>query len=195
VLDPTHTALLVVTSPGDPASSVGVATSTGHRLLAELAAAAVSLGRAGVAVVEIQTGPPPARRPQPDSGRPAGGWPTDTIVRPLGWDGFHGTPLDAVLRAAPRDTLILAGWWLEVGVHSTMRSANDRGYECLLATDLVAGLSESTTVGAISSIQMSGGIFGATGLSRDAVVALTNAAAGRTSCHQPDPDTTEELAT
>jgi hypothetical protein len=167
----------VVTSPGDPESLVDVTTGTGRGLLAGLTAAAVALREAGGAVLEIRADPPQARRPQPHAHRPAGGWPTDAIVRPIGWDGFHGTPLDALLRAEERDTLILAGWWLEVGVHSTMRSANDRGYECLLATDLVAGLSESTTAAAISSIQMSGGIFGATGQGSDVVAAVTAAAA------------------
>jgi hypothetical protein len=78
-----------------------------------------------------------------------------------GWDGFYGTPLDNVLRAAGRDLLILVGSWLETGVHSTMRSANDRGYECVLVADACVSADSTTTAGALSSIEMSGGIFGA----------------------------------
>jgi nicotinamidase-related amidase len=123
-------------------------------------------------VVEVVTRPPLTRRPQATVEPFRGAWSADAVVEPFGWDGFHGTPLDAQLRAAGREHLLFAGWWLETAVHSTMRSANDRGYECLLATDLVVGLDPTTTAGAISSIHMSGGIFGATGSGLAAVTAL-----------------------
>jgi nicotinamidase-related amidase len=78
-----------------------------------------------------------------------------------GWDAFFDSPLDTVLRQAGRDLLLLAGGWLEVGVHSTMRSANDRGYECLLIPSACIAINEVTRVATISSTEMSGGIFGA----------------------------------
>ncbi len=84
-----------------------------------------------------------------------------------GWDAFYSTALDLQLRTAGRDLLLLAGAWLEVGVHSTMRSANDRGYECLLVLDACISGSELTAAAARSSIEMSGGIFGAVGTSQD----------------------------
>jgi len=165
-LDASRLAVLVVTAPG-----IDVVPA-----ITEPVTAFASLG---VLIVEVRTAPPPQRRPSPNSARVGGPWPSDTVVEPQGWDGFHGTPLDGLLRAAARDTLLLAGWWLETAVHSTMRSANDRGYECLLATDLTVGLDPATTAGAISSIHMSGGIFGATGLASDVLAALGGLAADR----------------
>ena len=49
-------------------------------------------------------------------------------------------PLDAVLRGRRRTHLLVAGLGLEAAVHSTLRTANDRGYECLLVTDACAPL-------------------------------------------------------
>jgi biuret amidohydrolase len=154
-------------------------TSPGVDVVPALAEPLTAFASLGALIVEIRTAPPAQRRPSPVSARVAGPWPSDVVVQPHGWDGFHGTPLDGVLRAAGRDTLLFAGWWLETAVHSTMRSANDRGYECLLATDLTVGLDPGTTAGAISSIHMSGGIFGATGLASDVLAALAGVRADR----------------
>jgi nicotinamidase-related amidase len=85
----------------------------------------------------------------------------DTSIAAPGWDGFFGTGLDGLLRVTGRDLLLLVGGWLEIGVHGTMRSANDRGYECLLVPDACIAVSEQTRAATISSTEMSGGIFGA----------------------------------
>ena len=70
---------------------------------------------------------------------PAGGAPPTlpgaASITAAGVDGFFGGPLDTVLRAAHCDLILLVGLGLEATVHSTMRSANDRGYECLLVVD------------------------------------------------------------
>ncbi len=87
----------------------------------------------------------------------------DRVLRAAGWSGFHGSGLDAVLRAERRDLLLLTGCCLETGVHSTMRAANDRGYECLLVADACASADPGLTANALSTIEMSGGIFGAVG--------------------------------
>ena len=82
-----------------------------------------------------------------------------TVVRPhLG--GFSGTDLDSVLRRRQITDLVLAGFPFELGADCTMRQANDLGYECLALTDCCTGLAPDTLAGAISTIQMSGGIFG-----------------------------------
>ena len=93
-------------------------------------------------------------------------------VTSAGWNGFYGSPLDSVLRRLGRTHLLMTGWWLETGVHSTLRSANDMGYECLTLADCCVPLGPETVAGAISSIQMSGGIFGATGSSADVLSLL-----------------------
>ena len=68
---------------------------------------------------------------------------------------------------------LLAGVGLETCVHSTMRNANDRGYECLLVLDACVPVDPALTAASVSSIEMSGGIFGAVGRTADVVAALT----------------------
>lgn len=80
-----------------------------------------------------------------------------------GVDGFYASGLDATLRALGRDQLLVCGQWLETHVHSTMRSANDRGLECLLVLDACVPADQSLVRAARSQIEMSGGIFGAVG--------------------------------
>jgi len=89
--------------------------------------------------------------------------PTDAVVDTAGIDGFFGSSLDALLRGWGCTHLALAGFGLEGPVHSTLRSANDRGYECLLLADACAASGEQTRRGALSTVTMSGGIFGAVG--------------------------------
>jgi Isochorismatase family len=84
-------------------------------------------------------------------------------VRAGGIDGFYASALDSVLRGARRSLLVFAGFGLEGPVHSTLRSANDRGYECLTLRDGCAVLDPECEHASYSSIEMSGGIFGAVG--------------------------------
>ena len=67
---------------------------------------------------------------------------------------------------------MLCGQWLETGVHSTIRSANDRGYECLLALDACIPYDPDLAPAARSQIEMSGGIFGAVGDTAAVLAAL-----------------------
>ena len=99
--------------------------------------------------------------------------PGDLVVRATGIDGFHGGPLDDELRGRRIDHLVLAGFAAEACVDSTLRSANDRGYECLTLTDAVAPFSADLGRHALSSITMSGGIFGAIGSSTTLLAALS----------------------
>jgi nicotinamidase-related amidase len=85
----------------------------------------------------------------------------DAVIDAAGMDAFYGSSLDAHLRARGLDTLILVGLGLEGPIHSTMRAANDRGYECLLISDASAPHEPSLVRAALSSIAFSGGIFGA----------------------------------
>ena len=94
------------------------------------------------------------------------------VLSAVGIDGFYGSPLDAVLRADRRDQLLLVGLGLETTVHSTMRSANDRGYECLLVVDACAPLDPGVVPYATSMVEMSGGIFGAVGTTDHVLAAL-----------------------
>jgi len=68
--------------------------------------------------------------------------------------------------------LILTGITTDVCVHTTMRDANDRGYECLLLTDCTGATDRGNHLAAIKSVTMSGGIFGAVAESRGLLAAL-----------------------
>jgi nicotinamidase-related amidase len=105
----------------------------------------------------------------------AGSWGlSDERVVSAGIDGFFGSRLDGLPRSLGRDQLLLAGAWLETGVHSTMRSANDRGYECLLVLDACTAYDPELVAASRSQIEMSGGIFGAVGSTDDVLAALAS---------------------
>lgn len=87
--------------------------------------------------------------------------PSDFVVVRPHIGGFTGTDLDSILRRRGITDLVLAGFPFELGADCTMRQANDLGYECLALTDCCTGVAPDTLAGAVSSIQMSGGIFGA----------------------------------
>ncbi len=98
----------------------------------------------------------------------------EVVVEAAGIDGFYGSPLDAVLRRSGRDQLLITGRGLETTVHSTLRRANDRGYECLLVADSCSALDPALRASALSSIEMSGGIFGAVGATDPVLRALAS---------------------
>ncbi|MDA3040270.1 MAG: cysteine hydrolase [Actinomycetota bacterium] len=100
---------------------------------------------------------------------PAG---AERVVHAAGVDGFFGSALDVMLRAAGIDELIVFGRGFETTVHSTIRTANDAGYECLTVADACLTVDADCRSAAISTIEMSGGIFGAVGSARNVVLAL-----------------------
>jgi kynurenine formamidase len=117
--------------------------------LAELAALVAEAGGSVLTVSHRAAAPLPPLHPA--------AW----HVAAAGIDGFYGSPLDAVLRTQGLTHLAVAGFGLEAPVHSTMRSANDRGYECLLLTDLSVPTDPDLARAAVHTVTMSGGIFGA----------------------------------
>jgi nicotinamidase-related amidase len=139
-------------------------------VLATIERLAVAVRRVGGSVVAVRhaaataaqhrIGLPPARE--------SPGWELcattaifDQVVDAAGINGFTGSPLDGRLRSAGVDHLVLTGFGAEAPVDSTLRAANDRGYECMVVTDAVAPFDPVTGAAALSSVTMSGGIFGA----------------------------------
>ncbi len=148
--------------------------------LAALAAAVLAAG--GTVLTLGHTGPPRlsltpgastwAAGPSgsADGGPPALAGATHLVA--AGLDAFWGSGLDAVLRARGATHLLVAGLGLEGPVHSTMRGANDMGYECLLVLDASAPLAPDLVAPSRSMVEMSGGIFGAVGATADVLAAL-----------------------
>ena len=142
-------------------------------VLAAAAEVATAVEAVGGQVISLQTAPPPSH----SSGEPDTGLPVGTLrFTSVGIDGFYGSGLEAHLRSTGLQRLVLVGLGAETSVHSTMRTANDMGYECLFVRDACQSYAPELADNTVSMIEMSGGIFGAVGTA-SAVVAAMN---GRT---------------
>jgi nicotinamidase-related amidase len=179
VLDGARTALVVAGAQPHWVARSAHATE----VLATLTHLATAVRRRGGIVVALRHGLSPAlaaagRRPHlPEVGTDGwavclGGWDADHVVDTSGLNGFHGSELDGILGGLGRDHLLLGGFCAELTLDTTLRGANDRGYECLVVADACAFADPDLGAHALSSVTMSGGIFGALGTSAAVIGAL-----------------------
>jgi nicotinamidase-related amidase len=93
------------------------------------------------------------------------------IVDKPGKGAFYATNLDLLLRTRGITHLVLTGITTDVCVHTTMRDANDRGYECLILGDCTGATDPSNHSAALHMVTMQGGVFGAVADSGDVTAA------------------------
>lgn len=97
--------------------------------------------------------------------------PGEPVVDKPGKGAFFATDLEAILRSRGIDRLIVAGVTTEVCVHTTVREANDRGFDCLVLSDCTGSYFPEFHAAALAMIKAQGGIFGWVAAS-DAVLAV-----------------------
>ena len=97
----------------------------------------------------------------------------EPIVDKPGKGAFYATDLETLLQCRQIHSLLICGVTTEVCVHTTVREANDRGYDCLVAEDAVASYFPEFQRVSLEMIRAQGGIFGWTALSAAIAEALS----------------------
>jgi len=96
----------------------------------------------------------------------------EIVLEKPGKGAFYATPLDSILRERGITHLAIAGVTTEVCVQTTMREANDRGYECVLVEDATESYFPEFKQATLAMVRAQGGIVGWTATTDEVVEAL-----------------------
>lgn len=194
--------------PGGFGASLGNDVARLNAIVPTVARVIAACRRAGIAVIHTREGHPPDMRDCPPSklvrghaklrigdvgpmgrvliqGEPGHGIvaecapaPGEIVIDKPGKGSFYNTELGEVLRFDGITHLVLMGVTTEVCVQTTMREANDRGYECLLIEDGTESYFPEFKAATLAMIRAQGGIVGWTATADAFVTALARAAHG-----------------
>ncbi len=97
----------------------------------------------------------------------------EIVIHKPGKGAFYATELQEILQKRGITHLLFSGVTTEVCVQTTMREANDRGYECLMVEDCTASYFPEFQQSTLNMIRAQGGIVGWTAPAQNVQKALS----------------------